>query len=82
MQQDAQDGVPVRALRRIVSMPDGTQATYPNEAIQNNMLLGTVRRIGPTRVTDATLILCDNLSPSSAIAIAGRDHFPQRCEPE
>lgn len=59
----AQDEVSARTLRRIVSMPDGTQAAYTNDAIQNNMPLGTVRRIGPTHVTDGTLVLCDNPSP-------------------
>lgn len=49
------------ALRRIVTMPNGAQVAYINDAIEHNTPLGTVQRIGPTRVDDAaTLILCDN----------------------
>jgi len=57
------DEVVAVALRRIATMPDGTQVAYSNDAIEHNTPPGTVRRIGPTRVTDGELTLCDKPEP-------------------
>lgn len=80
----AQDEVPALALRRIVSLSDDTQAAYSNEAVLNDIPPGTVRRIGPTRVTDGALTLCDNpiplpLSQLQDLIIALRGVSPNEC---